>query len=124
MNPDLYFYRADYQRIVDGDTVVLNVDLGMRVAAQHSIRVADVNCPELFNGNDRDAGVAAREFTQLWFVQRMWTEPWPFLIRTHKDSQSFNRYVADVWCARTGESLADAIIAAGHGVPAQRGQAT
>jgi endonuclease YncB( thermonuclease family) len=115
---ELWLYRARPIRTVDGDTIYVVVDHGMRLQSTQSIRVARVNCPELFSGDDREAGAASRDFTRFWLESAQADDwEWPLLISTHKDKQSFNRYVADVYNS-SGESLAKAIIAANYGVPA------
>ena len=112
MERDPWWYRAKAIRVVDGDTILLEVDLGLRVRTEVSIRVAGVDTPELFTGTDRQRGAEAKAFTDEWIAFRN-IGRWPFLLRTYKDSMSFNRYVADVFDAEFGGSLADAIRGAG-----------
>ena len=49
-------YRAVIDRIVDGDTLYAYIDQGLNNYAYESIRLQDVNAPELFSGDDRVAG--------------------------------------------------------------------
>lgn len=114
MNPDLWVYRARPVRVIDGDTIVVDIDHGMHVFTSQSLRLKDVDCPELYRGSDEEkaAGRAARAFVQEWLAAR--TGAWPLFVNTYKDRQSFNRYVADVWDV-DGNSLAVAIVDAGHG---------
>jgi endonuclease YncB( thermonuclease family) len=35
-------------------------------------------------------------------------------LQTHKDEQSFERWVADMWLAATGESVGDLMVKAGQ----------
>lgn len=118
MNP-IWSYRAKLQRVVDGDTVYLIVDLGMRVQTTVAIRVAGVDTPELFSGppEEREAGAAARDETRRWFRRAYHdTEPsatvwpghgeWPVLVTTKRDRTSFNRYIGTIH-NRAGESLTD-----------------
>lgn len=118
MTDKLWTYRARSTRTIDGDTIYVIVDHGMRIQSAQSLRIAGVNCPELFSGENREAGAAARDFTVAWLkdAQADESNPWPLLITTYKDKQSFNRYVADVH-NEASESLAEAIIAANHGEP-------
>jgi endonuclease YncB( thermonuclease family) len=90
----------------------------MRFQSTQSIRVAGVKCPELFTGDNREAGAASRDFTKSWVkeAQADDSDPWPLIITTYKDKESFNRYVAVVY-NKAGDSLAIAIIAANHGEP-------
>lgn len=101
---DLWTYRCRPKRVVDGDTVVLTIDLGFHVTTEQSVRLVDVAAPELFSGTDREAGALARDLCQGWFVSHDDGSPWPFLVRTERDKQSFARFLGEVW-ASTGVSL-------------------
>jgi micrococcal nuclease len=46
----MYNYNAKVVRWVDGDTVLLDIDLGFFVTRQERIRLARVNAPELNSG--------------------------------------------------------------------------
>jgi len=96
---------------VDGDTIVVHLDLGLRVYTEVSLRIAGINAPEINSGDaaSRARGMAARDFLAHY-------EGWPVVLRTYKDKQSFNRYVADVYVRDTGVSLADLMVEAGHAV--------
>ena len=43
----MYTYKATVVRWVDGDTVVLDLDLGFYITRQERIRLARINAPEL-----------------------------------------------------------------------------
>lgn len=112
-----YVYRARPLRVVDGDTVYVIIDLGMRVQTTVSIRIRDVDTPELFRGDDREAGAAARTFTEDWMANavRLADDPeWSLLVATRKDKQSFNRYVADIWRSKDGRNLGDDLVTSEH----------
>lgn len=117
----MFEYRARVLRVVDGDTLICTLDLGLHCFHVESLRVARVDTPELFSGDNREAGKDARLFAEAWVedagVDRGENDiEWPLLVRTHKDKQTFNRYIADIYRRDTGESLADALVAAGHAV--------
>jgi micrococcal nuclease len=105
-----YTYRATISRVVDGDTVIASLSLGLDVYHTVSLRLLGVDTPELFHGTDRDAGAAAKEATALW-VRRVVAdaaaigEDWPFLVTTHKDKESFGRYLATVWSWDMSQNL-------------------
>ncbi len=46
-NKDLYKYSGTVIRVVDGDTIIGMIDLGMKVFKQVVIRLANINAPEL-----------------------------------------------------------------------------
>ena len=51
MDLKLYTYKARLSRVIDGDTVELNVDLGMSVSVKETFRLYGINAPEISNGN-------------------------------------------------------------------------
>jgi micrococcal nuclease len=45
----MYNYKAKLNRVVDGDTVNLTIDLGFRLSYTANCRLAGINAPELKN---------------------------------------------------------------------------
>jgi micrococcal nuclease len=92
----LWVFRARPQRVVDGDTVDLVIDLGRETYVNQRIRLLGVNCPET-HGPTRVEGAAATVFTNDWMqVASMYDVNWPLIIQTEKDDH-FGRYLATVW---------------------------
>jgi micrococcal nuclease len=61
----IYEYKAKLNRVVDGDTVHFDVDLGFGVQVTLDFRLAGINTPEVV-GSQRVAGLAAKaEVTRL-----------------------------------------------------------
>lgn len=117
---DPWIRRAHVERVIDGDTAIMLVDLGYNVRGQHSIRFMGVDAPEKFSGSPdtRARGEAARLFVVEWFnVHELHaprdTAEWPFIVRSEKDHQTFGRYIAEIHCQQ-GHSLAADLVAAGH----------
>lgn len=48
----LYSYRAKIVKVIDGDTCILNIDLGFRVFVELSCRLAHIDTPELHSPDD------------------------------------------------------------------------
>lgn len=118
MNPEnLYTYRAKLCRVIDGDSVRMLLDLGIFVHTTQAIRVKDVDCAEIFSGSaeGKEKGQEAKAWTEGWFEANDDGSEWPFLVRTYRDKQSFNRYVADV-VAVGGSDLATDLVAGGYAV--------
>lgn len=101
-----YTYRATCERVIDGDTYVLRLDLGFRVGLSINGRLHGVDAPEL-RTPEGDAAKA--------FVDPLLTPTTPLLVRSYKDEQSFARWVVDIWFA-DGRSLADVLVDAGQAV--------
>jgi micrococcal nuclease len=60
----MYTYKAEVIRVIDGDTVVLNIDLGFKIHHISPCRLAGINAPEM-NAKDekvRAAAVASKEY--------------------------------------------------------------
>jgi len=60
----MYTYKATIVRVIDGDTVVLNIDLGFKIHHISPCRLAGINAPEM-NAKDekvRAAAVASKEY--------------------------------------------------------------
>jgi endonuclease YncB( thermonuclease family) len=100
-----WLYQAKLTRIVDADTLVLDVDLGFGIWHSLKVRLLAVNAPEM----NKPEGIAARNFAQQWFDQH----GTKVRIQTRKDkADSFGRYLA--WVSVGGNSLNEALLKAGH----------
>lgn len=97
-----YRYRATLIRAIDGDTYVMDVDLGFFVHNHVTVRLRGIDTPELATPE----GPAARAFAVAALMQPS------VVVETYKDRMTFARWVADVYCQ--GESLADLLRKAGH----------
>ena len=106
----LYYYRAKCVSVYDGDTVRLDIMLGLDVVLSNvSCRLYGINTPEL-RGEDKDAGIAARNrLRQLVLGEEL-------VIQTHKDRRGkYGRYLATLWCL--GININKKLIAEGYAVP-------
>lgn len=84
----LHEYIATLDRVKDGDTFVLLIDLGFGCLTRQSIRVLDYNAPELGTPDgDKARLVAVRVFASAKEIR----------VRTYKDARTFERWLAEVW---------------------------
>ena len=58
-----YLYRAKVDRIIDGDTFDVTIDLGFRITTYQRLRLAFVDTPEL-RGKERPEGLKVKEYVQ------------------------------------------------------------
>ncbi len=112
----LYRYKATVQRVVDGDTIYAEISLGCRVHMVRSIRILGFDSPELFSGDDREAGGLARDALAdlLPVGSRVYIE-------TQLDRTSFDRLLGTVYVEGSDGNLhdvAESMIAGGFGVMA------
>lgn len=102
----MYEYTASLIRVVDGDTLHLEVDLGFDVRRRDTFRLFGLNAPEM----STPEGQAARE----WLAQKLGEGP--LVITTRKDRrEKYGRYLAILWV--DAANVNEAMIAAGHAVP-------
>jgi hypothetical protein len=94
----MWSYRASLIRIIDADTIVAELDLGLSVRAEETLRLINVRAPEL----TQPGGPQARMFVFEW-CNRLPPVRWPMLINTDKDSspepkerRTLSRYLATV----------------------------
>ena len=61
----LYRYTAEVIKIVDGDTLDLDIDVGFKLKLEHRVRFRGINCPEI--GTPK--GQKAKEFLESEFAK-------------------------------------------------------
>lgn len=115
----MWQYRAFAVRVIDGDTIEVEIDLGMRVTITQTVRVAGINAPEVTT----TAGRTAKAAVNVWMGQALIPDganaKWPLTITTSKpDGQGdkYGRWLASISRA-DGRDLATDLIAAGHALP-------
>lgn len=107
----MFHYQAKIVKIVDGDTVDVDIDLGFGITKRERVRVFGVNAPELHVKEQAADGMKAKSFVIDWVAKYPNVE-----LRTVKDNDKYGRYLAEVWHPEGG-SLADALLRAGMAVP-------
>ena len=105
----MYTYRAIVRRIVDGDTIDCDVDMGFRAWRMNErFRLAGINAPEV-RGPERDAGKASKAF-----VESMIRPGDEVTIVTARDPDNFGRWIATIYSG--GKSVNDALVEKGYAV--------
>ena len=86
---ELYTYPAAVVKILDGDTLDVNLRLGLGIFIEQRLRLRGIDCPELNTHEGRRA---------KGFVEKA-LKPCPWIIvKTHKDtSDKYDRYLADIF---------------------------
>lgn len=104
----MYEYSAIVLRVIDGDTLDLDIDLGLETFRQIRVRLAGLNAAE----HGTPAGDAATEFVSEWLN----TVAHRVTITTVKDkTEKYGRYLATV--AGPHGTLNDALLTTGHALP-------
>ena len=109
---DEYLRKATLEKVVDGDTFVCIIDLGLRIYKKATIRILGINCPET-KGLTRQAGLSAKAFTKEWFAKNP-----EFNVRTVNSGKEdkYGRLLAEV-ISLTESNLASELLSAGLAVP-------
>jgi len=108
----LYVYRAKVLSVYDGDTIHVDIDLGLSTWIKNEkLRLARINAPEL-KGDERPAGLLARDFLREKIADK------EILIETVKDKKGkYGRYIAELWLknsTETYENINDLMVTSGH----------
>lgn len=117
-------YRATPVRVIDGDTLELNVYTWPGETHRAMVRLGGVDTPEM-NAKDqceRSLAEAAKAFTNKWAAtpNRFGDVPLVSVVRLHLGKYA-GRYVARVE-NQSGADLSTALIEAGHGRPYDGGK--
>ena len=88
----MYEYKAKLIKVIDGDTVDLDVDLGMDVHINTRIRLAGINTPELHSKDEAEREAAKRAKSALEGLMVN-----PMVMTTQKDEkEKYGRYLATI----------------------------
>jgi micrococcal nuclease len=110
-----YDYRASLRRVIDGDTLDLDIDLGFETRAVTRVRLLGLNTPEVV-GATRPQGLASAAFVQQWLDAR----GGQVLVRSYKAKakEKYGRWLVEVWPAdATSASLNSELLLRGLAVP-------
>lgn len=112
---DWFKYQARLKRIVDGDTIDVELDLGFRITRVVRLRLADVDTAEIYGveheSEEYEQGKVHSDFVGNWFDSRQNFSEWPFVVKTDKDSKGkYGRFIATVTAKQDGSTLNDALV--------------
>jgi micrococcal nuclease len=109
-----YTYAVVVHRVVDGDTLNLDLALGFDVWMQdQNIRLAHIDAPEM----PTEAGKAAK----VYLESLLGPLPAKLVMMSLKDAQDkYGRYLG-VFLTPSGVNVNEAMVAAGHAVPYEGG---
>lgn len=103
---DDYLYDAFVDRIIDGDTIDVTIDLGFDVLIKQRLRFARINAPEK-RGASKPAGLAAK--AALTKKVMLGTK---VCIKTSKRGK-YGRYITEVYLP-SGENVNDWMVTNGY----------
>lgn len=92
MEHTLYHYKAVVTGVYDGDTITVDIDLGMHAWIRgEKLRLCRINAPEL-RGAEKEVGKISRDYLKKLILKK------EIIIETHKDKkEKYGRYLAELW---------------------------
>lgn len=90
----LHAYKAFVEKVVDGDTIRVNLDLGFGIFHHEILRLAKINAPEMASEEGKKC---AQVLTEI-------LKDVPFLIIRTIKTDIYGRYIADVFLPQFSES--------------------
>ena len=109
MNKSAYIYDAIVTDVYDGDTVTVDIDLGLHVWVKgEKLRLNRIDAPEV-RGETREQGLISRD----WLRDRVLGQQ--LVIETQKDCKGkYGRYLAELWLGDV--NINDALVSEGLAV--------
>ena len=99
----MYEYKCKLVKVVDGDTIDVDIDLGFGVWMRNQrIRMHGIDTPESRTRDleEKKYGLAAKEFLIKW------TNAGGLKLKTHKDDRGkFGRILGEIWCFDTNVNI-------------------
>ena len=113
MQVTLYQYRAKVVSVYDGDTIRIDIDLGLRTWIRNeSIRLYRINAPEV-RGSERIAGLESRDFLRSMIMGK------DIIVQTIKDKKGkYGRYLGEIWMEKDAEwiNINDLMVSEGFAI--------
>jgi len=113
MKINLYQYKANVVSVYDGDTIRVDIDLGLKTWIKNeTIRLSRINTPEL-RGAERPQGLLARDFLKDLILDK------EIILETIRDTKGkYGRYIGEIWIEKNGEgtNVNDLLVNSGHAV--------
>lgn len=91
--PKINIYKATVERVVDGDTLHVILDLGFKTAHRDILRLRGVNAPEMSTAAGKKSADALKRILKNV----------PFLVIKTTSTDVYGRYVADVFLAEKSQ---------------------
>lgn len=93
----MYEYRAKVVRVIDGDTIECEIDLGFYVKTIQRLRLLHINAPEI-KGRTKLEGEKSKEYLTNRLLNK------EVIIKTNRN-KSFDRWLAEVFLEENGNTI-------------------
>lgn len=110
----MYKYKAKVERVVDGDTIDVVIDLGFKITTNQRIRLQGINTPETYivkrDSEEYKKGMAAKQFV----IERIEANANEVIVETNKNTGKYGRYIGIILLADSEISLNDELVEKGY----------
>lgn len=110
----MFEYRAEILRVIDGDTVVVQIDLGFHISVVHTLRLYAINAPEK-RGGTKEEKLKGWEATK--HMEVLLQEHAPVIVKTIKDKTGKYGRILATLIGKDGTDLNQQMIKDGHAKP-------
>lgn len=109
----LYQYKAKVMSVYDGDTIRVDIDLGLKTWIKNeSIRLSRINAPEV-RGSEKVKGIKSRDYLRKLILKK------EIIIKTIKDKKGkYGRYLGEIWIEKNRQciNINDLLVTKGYAV--------
>jgi len=116
----LFHYKATVDRVIDGDTIDVVLDLGFDISYRGRIRFQGINAPESRTRDavEKQAGLAAKRYVEDWIngLEKK------VIIQTSLDDRGKYGRILGRILNDEGECLNDEMVSLGHAKPYHGGK--
>ena len=116
----LFHYKATVDRVVDGDTIDVTLELGFDISYRGRVRFQGINAPESRTRDavEKQAGLAAKRYVEDWISGH----DGKVIIQTSLDDRGkFGRILGRI-LNDEGDCLNDELVSLGHATPYDGGK--
>lgn len=111
-NQDMfYFYKAKVNKVVDGDTVDITIDLGFGLFKEVKARLWGLNAPEIFHPKDEEElmrGFQAKAYIEQWLKNN--APNGDIFIRSHNGKElrqeKYGRWLIEIYATSAKDAVA------------------
>lgn len=100
----VYEYKGLVTRIVDGDTIDMQIDLGFRIKTDIRVRILDIDTPEIYHPScdeEKKHGHEAKDLAESLILNK------PIIVRTKKYTGKYGRWLGKIEYIDGGGNIQD-----------------
>ena len=108
-----FTYKAEVTRVVDGDTIDVELDLGFSILMRARVRLLGIDTPESRTRDleEKKFGLAAKDYLKHWIEEQK------YVMIESTEKGKFGRVLGNVWNPECTECVNVKIIEDHHAVP-------